>query len=156
VASLVKLAPVAARVLRHVASAQAALSAPPPAPPSRRSHRAFALVAHASFLVSVPISVAFAFGLAALGSGTAWVAWTKLGLGLVLVVEGWVLAKDWRGARRLTVWRLVHRSDARRPADVSLRGQLVRRLASPGLMVLGGVWLAVGVLGAALGLSQLV
>jgi hypothetical protein len=153
VPSLIKLVPVARRLLRGASAAQAVLAAGPPLPPpSRRADRWFAVAAHATFLVSVPVSLVFVFGFSALEPHLAWLSWTKMAFGLLLAAEGLALAKDWRGARRLTVWRLVHR----RPADPSVRGGLTRRLASPGLMVLGGVWAALGVLVAALALSQLV
>ena len=47
------------------------------------------------------ISVALIFGLLAIGSHAAWFSWLKVGIGVALVVEGFLLARDWRGARGL-------------------------------------------------------
>ena len=148
-ASLVKLAPGAFRLLRGAAARRDRPGKPPPAPPNGSLERALAFVAHMGLRVSLLISAALVLGLLALGSSASWLAWLKLALGLVLVVEGFLLVKDWRGARRLALWRIGRRESAP-------RGRLVRGLASPTLQLVGLVWLAVGALAVIEGLTRLV
>ena len=148
-ASLLKLARLAARA----AASQKALERPL-APPVGRFQRSLALAAHRGFILSLAISAAFMLGLLALDSGAAWLAWLRVALGLVLIVEGLLLATDWRGARRLTLWRL--RRGETGGVRLPLTHRLVRGLASPGLQLLGIAWLGAGLLAATLGLPRLV
>lgn len=152
-ASRAKLVPLAVRALRHAAAAQQAGSTPP-APPRSRAERALAFAAHRGFTLSVVISAALILGVLALNSDSVWLAWLRICLGIVLIVEGLLLATDWRGARRLTLWRM-RRGEAP-GAPVSFTHRLVRRLASLGLQLLGVAWLGAGILAATLGLPQLV
>ena len=125
----------------------------PRRPPDGSSARSpFAV--HRGFAVGIVISVALALGLLASDSEAAWLAWLRLALGLVLIAEGLLLATDWRGARRLTLWRMRRREPAgvQRPLTHRVR----RGLASPGLQLLGILWLGAGLLAATLGLPQLV
>jgi hypothetical protein len=128
--------------------------APPPAPPAGPFQRALACAAHYGFALSLLISVALLFGLLAITTGAAWFAWLRIAVGLVLIVEGFLLATDWHGARRLTLWRLRRGETA--GVALPLTHRLARRLASPVLQLLGVVWLGAGILAAALGLPQLV
>jgi hypothetical protein len=149
VASLLKLARLAGRAVAAQKALERALL-----PPRNRAERALALAVHRGFAVSIAISVAFVFGLLGYDSGAAWLAWLRVALGLVLVAEGLLLASDWRGARRLTLWRM-RRGD---PAGVRLplTHRMVRKLAGPGLQLLGIAWLGGGLLALSVGLSQLV
>lgn len=148
-ASLAKLAPGAFRLLRGAALRRGGPGEPPPAPPNGRVERAVAFVAHMGLRVSLLISAALILGLLAIGSAASWLAWLKLALGLILVAEGFLLTKDWRGARRLALWRI-------RRGESVLGRRFVRRLASPALQLLGLVWLAVGALAAIEGVTRLV
>jgi len=149
VASFLKLA----RLANQAVAAQKALERPL-APPAGRFQRWLAFVAHRGFAVSLVISAGLVLGLLAASSDAAWLAWLRIALGLVLIAEGLLLATDWRGARRLTLWRM------RRGETVGVRlpltQRLVRSLASPGLQLLGIVWLGAGILAATLALPQLV
>jgi hypothetical protein len=98
------------------------------------------------------ISVALIFGLLAIGSHAAWFSWLKIGVGVVLGVEGFLLARDWRGARGLLLERLGRGRAARQG---SLRRQLAGRAWDSGLQLLGTAWILAGLLAAALGVSGL-
>jgi hypothetical protein len=148
-ASLLKLARLAARA----AASQKALERPL-APPVGRFQRSLALAAHRGFILSLAISAAFMLGLLALDSGAAWLAWLRVALGLVLIVEGLLLATDWRGARRLALWRM--RRGETGGGRLPLTHRLVRGLAPIGLQLLGIAWLGAGLLAATIGLPQLV
>ena len=104
--------------------------------------------------MSLVISAGLVLGLLAASSDAAWLAWLRIALGLVLIAEGLLLATDWRGARRLTLWRM-RRGEAA-GVRLPLTQRLVRSLASPGLQLLGIVWLGAGILAATLALPQLV
>jgi len=149
VASFLKLA----RLANQAVAAQKALERPL-APPAGRFQRWLAFVAHRGFAVSLVISAGLVLGLLAASSDAAWLAWLRIALGLVLIVEGLLLATDWRGARRLTLWRM-RRGEAA-GVRLPLTQRLVRSLASPGLQLLGIVWLGAGILAATLALPQLV
>jgi hypothetical protein len=124
------------------------------APPAGRFQRWFAVAVHWGFAVSVVISAALVLGLLASDSEAVWLAWLRIALGLVLIAEGLLLATDWRGARRLTLWRMRRREPAgvQRPLTHRMR----RRLASPGLQLLGILWLGAGILAATIALPTLV
>jgi hypothetical protein len=149
VASLLKLARLASQVSAAGKALERAL-----VPPRNRFERALALVAHRGFAVSVGISVALILGLLAYSSDAAWLAWLRIGLGLVLITEGLLLATDWRGARRLTLWRM-RRGDTT-GAKLPLTHRMVRKLAGPGLQLLGIAWLGAGILAATIALPSLV
>ena len=144
--SRAKLVPLAVRALRHAAAARQ-VGSTPLAPPRSRAERALAFAAHRGFTLSLVISAVLALGLLALNSGAAWLAWVKICLGAVLIVEGLLLATDWRGARRLTLWRL------RRGTT---QGRFGRSLASVGLQLVGIVWLGAGILAVTVALPSLV
>ena len=148
-ASFLKLA----RLANQAVAAQKALERPL-APPAGRFQRWLAFVAHRGFAVSLVISAGLVLGLLAASSDAAWLAWLRIALGLVLIVEGLLLATDWRGARRLTLWRM-RRGEAA-GVRLPLTQRLVRSLASPGLQLLGIVWLGAGILTTTLALPQLV
>ena len=148
-ASFVKLARLAARAV----ATQKALERPL-APPVGRVQRSLAFAAHRGFVLSLVISAAFILGLLAIGSDAAWLAWLRIALGLVLIVEGLLLATDWGGARRLALWRM--RRGETGGVQLPLTHRLVRGLASIGLQLLGIAWLGAGLLAATIGLQQLV
>jgi hypothetical protein len=128
---------------------------PEPAP-ARRSERAFAAIAYAGFNLSLLISAALLLGVLALDSQAAWLNWSKLVLGVALAGEGFLLALDWRGARRLTLWRIRRWRSAGRERDMSLSKRIGWKLASPVLELLGIGWILVGLLAAGLGLTAIV
>jgi hypothetical protein len=148
-ATLLKLA----RLARQAGAAQKALQRPLAAPVGR-FQRSLAFAAHRGFTLSLVISAGLVLGLLAIGSDAAWLAWLRIALGLILIVEGLLLATDWRGARRLTLWRM--RRGESGGVQLPLTHRLVRSLAGPGLQLLGIVWLGAGILAATLGLPTLV
>jgi hypothetical protein len=150
VSSLFKLAPRALRMLARSSAGGAA----PPAPPRNRFERSLAFTSHWGLNLSVVLSALLLAGLLDASSSADWLNWTRLALGLAMLLEGALLAADWRGARRLTLWRLRERRKAPGTAR-SLRSRLLGRLADPGLQLLGLVWLAAGLLTAALAGQQL-
>ncbi len=145
--SRAKLVPLAVRVLRQAAAAKQAGSAAPLAPPRNRAERTLAFAAHRGFTLSLVISAGLMLGLLAYSSDAVWLAWLRICLGVVLIAEGLLLATDWRGARRLTHWRLRRRRT---------QGRFARGLASVGLQLLGVVWLGAGILAVTVALPSLV
>jgi hypothetical protein len=105
-----------------------------------------------AFYGALAISVALIFGLLAVGSDAVWFSWLKIGLGVALVVEGFLLARDWRGARGLLLERLGRGRAAR---EGSLRRQLAGRAWESGLQLLGTAWILAGLLAAGLGVVGL-
>jgi hypothetical protein len=105
-----------------------------------------------AFYGALAISAALIFGLLAVGSHAAWFSWLKIGIGVALVVEGFLLARDWRGARGLLLERLGRGRAARQG---SLRRQLAGRAWESGLQLLGTAWILAGLLAAGLGVSSL-
>jgi hypothetical protein len=105
-----------------------------------------------AFYCCCAISVALIFGLLAVGSHAAWFDWLKVGLGVVLAAEGFLLARDWRDARGLLLERLG-RGRAHRQG--SLRRQLAGRAWESGLQLLGTAWILAGLLAAGLGIGGL-
>ena len=148
-ASLLKLARLASQVAEAGKALERAL-----VPPRNRFERSLALAAHRGFALSLGISAALVLGLLAYSSDAAWLAWLRIALGLVLIGEGLLLATDWRGARRLTLWRM-RRGDVT-GARLPLTHRMVRKLAGPGLQLLGIVWIGAGILAAAVALPSLV
>jgi hypothetical protein len=148
-ASLLKLA----RLVSQAAAAGKALERGLE-PPRNRRERSLAFAVHRGFAISVVISVALILGLLAYSSDAAWLAWLRIGLGLILIAEGLLLATDWRGARRLTLWRMRRRDTT--GVALPLTHRLVRKLAGPGLQLLGIAWLGAGILAATVALPSLV
>ena len=101
----------------------------------------------AAFYCSLAISVALIFGLLAIGSHAAWFRWLKVGIGVALGLEGFLLARDWRGARAL----LLQGLGRGRAEQGSLRRRLAGRAWELCLQVLGTAWMLAGLLVAALG-----
>jgi hypothetical protein len=149
VPSIQKLARVAAQLAATRKALERQLE-----PPVGRFQRALAFLAHRGFAVSLVITAALVFGLLSIGGGAVWLAWLRLVIGVILIVEGLLLATDWRGARRLTIWRM--RRGETGGVQLPLTHRVVRVLASPGLQLLGIAWLGAGVLAAAVGLPKLV
>jgi hypothetical protein len=102
----------------------------------------------AAFYCSLAISVALIFGLLAIGSHAGWFRWLKVGIGVALALEGFLLARDWRGARALLLQGLGRGRAERRG---SLRRRLAGRAWELGLQVLGTAWMLAGLLEAVLG-----
>jgi hypothetical protein len=148
-ASLLKLARLASQVSAAGKALERAL-----VPPRNRFERLLAFAVHRGFAISILISVALILGLLAYSSDAAWLAWLRIALGLVLITEGLLLATDWRGARRLTLWRM-RRGDTT-GEKLPLTHRIVRKLAGPGLQLLGVVWLGAGILAATIALPSLV
>ena len=144
--SRAKLVPLAVRALRHAAAARQ-VGSTPLAPPRSRAERALAFAAHRGFTLSLVISAGLMLGLLAYSSDAVWLAWLRICLGVVLIAEGLLLATDWRGARRFTLWRLRRRRT---------QGRFARGLASVGLQLLGVVWLGAGILAVTVALPSLV
>jgi hypothetical protein len=142
-----------ARLAFRAAAAQKGLERPLE-PPVGRFQRSLAFTTHRGFLVSIVISAGLALGVLAYDSEAHWLAWVRIALGVVLILEGLALATDWRGARRLTLWRMRRHEPGgvQRPLTHRLR----RRLASPGLQLLGILWLGAGILAATIALPTLV
>jgi hypothetical protein len=142
----------ASRLLRAVlrlAEASGATAGKRFAPPTGRSERALAAVAHRGFQISLLISAAFVFGLLALDTHAVWLGSVKLALGATITGEGILLATDWRGARRFTLWRLRRQRGHSDHSRSSIPARLAWKLASPALQLLGVIWLAVGLVTAA-------
>lgn len=152
--TLTRVAPLAARALVRLATKPRSGAAPATfPPPDRRAERALAAVAHRGFQISMVISLALLFGLLSLGLHARWFASLKIALGATLFVEGLLLATDWRGARRLTLWRFWrHRAGAAAGARTSIFGRLTGQLALLVLQLLGVIWVAAGLLAAVSGL----
>jgi hypothetical protein len=98
-------------------------------------------------------SAALLLGALAIRTDIRWLLWAQAAVGLAMVAEGALLATDWRGARRLTLWRLQRR---RPPAkDITVGGRIASGLASLALQALGVGFVAAGTLTALLGLQRL-
>ena len=115
-----------------------------------------AFKAHWGFNLSLATTVLLFAGLLATSSGSTWLNSARLALGVLLLLEGFLLAKDWRGSRRLVLWRLQRRRLAAGPVSASLRRRFAEPFFEPGLQLLGLVWLAPGSLTVILTLQQLV
>jgi hypothetical protein len=126
------------------------------AAPTRSGERALAAVALGGFRLSVGISAALLVGVLAFESTAAWLAWCKLVLGLAMAAEGVLLATDWRGARRLTLWQIRRRRPAVHQARAPLWKRIAWSLASPALQLVGVAWIAAGMLTAVLGMTRIV
>jgi len=126
----------------------------PLAPPVGRFQHSLAFAAHRGFTLSIVISAGLVLGLLAVDSEASWLAWLRIALGLVLILEGLLLATDWRGARRLTLWRMRRHEPG--GVQLPLTHRMRRGLASPGLQLLGIVWLGAGILAATIALPTLV
>src|SRR5439155_25806484 len=109
------------------------------------------------FLVALVFSVVTAFGFNFnFVSHAQWAGWARVGVGVVLIAEGLVIAVDWQGARRFVLRRLyerVHGVDDRRPPRLRL---WLWRLLAPALVVVGGLWVALGSFELAQGLRTLI
>jgi hypothetical protein len=127
----------------------------PLVPPRNRFERVLAFKAHWGFNLSLATTVLLFAGLLATSSGGTWLDVARLVLGVLLLLEGFLLAKDWRGARRLVLWRLQRRRLALGPVSASLRRRFAEPFFEPTLQLLGLIWLAAGLLTVALTLQQL-
>jgi hypothetical protein len=128
----------------------------PLVPPRNRFERVLAFKAHWGFNLSLATTVLLFAGLLATSSRSTWLNSVRLGLGVLLLLEGFLLTKDWRGSRRLVLWRLQRRRLAAGPVGASLRRRFAEPFFEPGLQLLGLIWLAAGLLTVILTLQQLV
>jgi len=152
VASIVKLAP---RALRLIKGLSGPSQRAPLAPPRNRVERVLAFVAHWGFNLSLAITVLLVTGFLATSSGGTWLNSGRLALGIVLLFEGFLMMRNWRGARRLVLWRLQRRTLATGIVNTTLRRRLATPFFEPGLQLLGLLWLAAGLLTVGLTLQQL-
>ena len=144
-----KTAPRLLRAVLRLAEASGAPAGERLVPPTRRAERALAATAHRGFQISLLISAAFVFGLLALDTHAVWLGSVKLALGATIAGEGVLLATDWRGARRLTLWRLRRQRGHSVHTRSPISARIAWKLASPALQLLGAIWLAVGIVTAA-------
>jgi hypothetical protein len=108
--------------------------------PVGRRERTVTAVGYRGLQVSVGISLALIFGLGVSESRSPWLAGARIGLGVMLLVEGYLLGTNWLGARRLTVWRVQHR----RSQEGAVGSAAVRFLVDFITQLAGVVWLAIG------------
>lgn len=153
--SLIRVAPAAVRSVLRLAAGPGGSDAARLAPPARRSERALASAAHRGFQISVLISLALLLGLLALRTHTTWLPAVELAFGTEMIGEGLLLATDWRGARRLTLWRLRRSRAGAHGSPWSILERMLWKLASPALQLLGLIWLATGLLTALVGVQGL-
>jgi len=142
------------RVARFVARTPTALAAYPEPGEQCRVDRALVVVTHWGLVLAALISAALVFGVAV--GGGSWVPWFRLVAGIVLLLEGLLLTRDWRGMRRLIVARSYHRARSRRGgAGVPLFRVVLWKLTAPLLGLVGLAWFFAGAVSAALGLAGL-
>jgi len=123
--------------------------------PARARDRALGHASYWGFALCLLLTVIALLGALTVRSHGAWLAWVKIGSGVVLIVEGLVLARDWRGARRLLLWRLQERRKDQSTTE-RLSRALLRRVVAPALGAIGIAWVGLGLLFAALGAARLV
>jgi len=123
--------------------------------PARARDRALGHASYWGFALCLLLTVIAFLGALAVRSHGAWLAWAKIGSGVVLILEGLVLARDWRGARRLLLWRLQERRKDQSTTE-RLSRTLLRRAVAPALGAIGIAWVGLGLLFAALGAAKLV
>lgn len=154
VSTLPRFANWALRALVRQAQARA-VQRPRLEAPTRARDRALAHVSYWGFALCLLLTVIAFLGALAVHRHGAWLSWTKIGSGIVLIVEGLVLARDWRGVRRLLLWRLQERRKDQSTTE-RLSRSLLRRAIAPALGAIGVVWVGLGVLFAALGAAKLI
>jgi hypothetical protein len=108
--------------------------------PVGRRERTVTVVGYRGLQGSFAISLALIFGLGVSESRSPWLAGARIGLGMMLLVEGYLLGTNWLGARRLTVWQVQHR----RNRESALRSAAVRFLVDVIAQFAGVIWLGVG------------
>ena len=123
--------------------------------PARARDRALGRASYWGFALCLLLTVIALLGALAVRSHGSWLAWAKIGSGVVLIVEGVVLARDWGGARRLLLWRLQERRKDQSTTE-RLSRALLRRAIAPALGAIGIAWVGLGLLFAALGAAKLV
>lgn len=123
--------------------------------PTRARDRALAHVSYWGFALCLLLTAIAFLGALAVHSHGAWLAWVKIGSGVVLIVEGLVLARDWGGARRLLLWRLQERRPDQ-SATERLSRSILRRAVAPALGAIGVGWVGLGLAFAALGAAKLI
>ena len=154
-ASFIRIASASVRLLMRHSQRAGQFRGVLASPPSRRSDRALSLAGYWGFNAALLVSAVLLLGFLAIASNAVWLAWLKVGLGVPMAAEGFLLARDWRGARRLVLWRIQQRRGARVGESGSLSRVLLLQLASPTLALLGVTWVAAGTLSTALGVARL-
>jgi hypothetical protein len=148
-----KLAPVALRVAARLLSRPAGDGSGRVAAPTDGRGLLAAWLLHLGLAFCFVASAALLLGALAVRTDVRWLLWAQAAVGLAMIAEGALLATDWRGARRLTLWRLQRR---RPPAkDITVGGRIASGLASLALQALGVGFVAAGTLTALLGLQRL-
>ena len=123
--------------------------------PARARDRALGHASYWGFAFCLLLTVIAFLGALTLHSRGAWLAWAKIGSGLVLIVEGLVLARDLGGVRRVLLWRIQERRKDQSTTE-RLSRALLRRAVGPALGAIGIAWVGLGLLFAALGAARLV
>ena len=156
--SLVSAVPrIASWALRSLAGQVRArgVSRPQIEAPARARHRALAHVSYWGFAFCLLLSVIAFLGALTVHMHGTWLSWVKIGAGVVLLVEGLVLARDWGGARRLLLWRLQERRKDQSTTE-QLSRSLLRRVIAPALGAIGVAWVGLGIVAIALGAAKLI
>ena len=122
--------------------------------PARARDRALGHASYWGFALCLLLTVIALLGVLAVHGHGAWLAWVKIGSGIVLIAEGLLLARDVRGARRLLLWRLQARGPDQSTTE-QLSRTLLRRAVAPALGAIGTAWVGLGLLFAALGAAKL-
>ena len=153
VSAFPRIASWALRALVGQARARAVPRTPLPAP-SRARDRALGHLSSWGFALCLLLTVIAFLGALTVHSHGAWLAWAKIGSGVVLMAEGLLLAGDRFGVRRLLLWRLQERRRDQ-SATERLSRAVLRRAVAPPLGAIGVAWVGLGLLFAALGAAKL-
>jgi hypothetical protein len=120
---------------------------------ARRGDRAVATFVHSGLRLAV-LATLVVFSNAALDLFFAHASWQgslKLVVGVVLTVEGLLLATNWLRARSLLLQRLLQRHGP----PSSMLGLLRWRLLSPALTLVGAIWAIAGIVEIVRGIAAL-
>jgi len=123
--------------------------------PARARDRALGHASYWGFALCLLLTVIAFLGALTIHSHGAWLAWAKIGCGIVLIVEGLVLARDLGGVRRVLLWRIQERRKDQSTTE-RLSRALLRRAVGPALGAIGIAWVGLGLLFAALGAAKLI
>ena len=117
--------------------------------------RAFAHASYWAFSFCLLLSVIAFLGALTVHVHGAWLSWVQVASGVVLLAEGLVLSRDWRGARRLLLWRLQERRKDQSTTE-RLSRAFLRRLLAPALGAIGVAWIGLGIVAIAFGAASLI
>jgi hypothetical protein len=160
VTNFFRIASTTLRLLRQYSSVADYVGPGPTRPreaprPATRPERALGLAAYVGYYVCLALSAVLLVAFAVVETDGFWLAWTKIALGAVLLAEGFLLAKDWRGVRRMVLWRIQQRRGATVGEQLTYGRRLSQRISALGIQLLGVAWIAGGTFVAAMGLEQL-